>query len=87
MGKQLKLKAPEHENNENKQEPNADVEFFNEQKETKQSIILKMHKNVNTLLNIINEKLNKESSDFNLILENLNKLTTSLDKLSVHLES
>ena len=41
-----------HENNEIKQEMNADVEFLNEQKETKKSIILEMRNNVNTQLNI-----------------------------------
>ena len=77
----------EDKNNENKQEMNADVEFLNEQKETRKNIILKMRNNVNTLLNTINEKLNMESYDFNLISENLNELTRNLEELSVHLES
>ena len=59
--------------------------FTNEWIERKQNIIIKMRNNVNTLLSIITEKMNKESSDFNSMLENLNKLTTCLNELSIQL--
>jgi len=60
--------------------------LINEQTEIKQRIMIEMRNNVNTLLDIINEKVNKESTDLNSILESLNKLTTCLDELSIHLE-
>ncbi len=76
----------ERENNENIQTTNINDGLINEQTEMKKKIIIEMRNNVNTLLSIINEKMNKGSSDFNSILENLNKLTTCLDELSIHLE-
>ena len=51
------------------------------------NIITEMRNNMNNLLSIINEKMNKESSDFKAILEGLLKLTTYIDELSTHLES
>ena len=75
----------EHENNENREMTNINDGFTNEWIERKQNIIIEMRNNVNTLLSIITEKMNKESSDFNSMLENLNKLTTCLNELSIQL--
>ena len=53
----------------------------------KLNIITEMRNNMNNLLSIINEKMNKKFSDFKAILEGLLKLTTYIDELSTHLES
>ena len=76
----------ERENNENIQTTNINDGLINEQTEMKKKIIIEMRNNMNTLLSIINEKMNKESSDFNSVLEHLNKLTSCLDELCIHLE-
>ena len=53
----------------------------------KLNIITEMRNNMNNLLSIINEKMNKKFSDFKAILEGLLKLTMYIDELSTHLES
>ena len=80
------IATDENESDENRQMTHINDEIFNEQTEIQQRIIMEMRNNVNSLLNIMNEKMNKESSDFNSIMENLNKLTTCLDELSIHLQ-
>jgi len=82
----IETNVNERENNENVQMTNINDGLINERTEMKKKIMIEMRNNVNTLLSIINEKMNKGSSDFNSILENLNKLTTCLDELSIHLE-
>ena len=80
------IATDENESDENTQMTHINDEIINEQTEIQQKIIMEMRNNVNSLLNIMNEKMNKESSDFNSIMENLNKLTTCLDELSIHLK-
>ena len=80
------IATDENESDENTQMTHIKDEIINEQTEIQQKIIMEMRNNVNSLLNIMNEKMNKESSDFNSIMENLNKLTTCLDELSIHLK-
>ena len=82
----IEINVEKRENYENEQVTNINDGLFNEQTEIKQRIMIEMRNNVNTLLDIINEKMNKESTDLNSILESLNKLTTCLDELSIHLE-
>ena len=82
----IETNVNERENYENVQMTNINDGLINEQTEIKQRIMIEMRNNVNTLLDIINEKMNKESTDLNSILESLNKLTTCLDELSIHLE-
>ena len=82
----IETNVDERENYENVQMTNINDGLINEQTEIKQRIMIEMRNNVNTLLSIINEKMNKESTDLNSILESLNKLTTCLDELSIHLE-
>ena len=80
------IATDENESDENTQMTHIKDEIINEQTEIQQKIIMEMRNNVNSLLNIMKEKMNKESSDFNSIMENLNKLTTCLDELSIHLK-
>ena len=80
------IATDENESDENRQMTHINDEIFNEQTEIQQRIIMEMRNNVNSLLNIMKEKMNKESSDFNSIMENLNKLTTCLNELSIHLK-
>jgi len=82
----IETNVNERENYENVQVTNINDGLINEQTEIKQRIMIEMRNNVNTLLSIINEKMNKESTDLNSILEGLNKLTTCLDELSIHHE-